>query len=196
MSAEMKYEGLTEKAELIMAVRDYNNEKRRTWERGIDLIVSPAKSDDKILMRVITKSGAVGIGEVREMSEFLERNDYDKGLLFGERFTAAAREEMSQEDIEAVSEEIMPYLEPQRLCLTIRNYVDDLCKARCGRVPEKESDCKGCSKEHYSCKIRLISDNAAFHFERGWTQFLQKDLMRLLAIAKSMSKQPLESSKG
>ena len=196
MSGELKDEGLIERAELVMAIREYDNVKRRRWEGGIDIIVSPVRSDDRILMRVInksrSKSGIVGIDAVREMSEFLERNGYEGGFLVGKRFTNAAREEMSREGIEVISEKLMPSFKPQTLYFSINKIVEKLCKAKCGQVPEKESDCKGYSKGSYSCKIRLISDDASFHFERGWTNLLQNDLKRLLAIRQLLSNKNLE----
>jgi len=189
MSIEVKDEELIEKAELVMAIREYDDIKRRKREGGIDIIVSPLRSDDKILMRVInksrTKSGIVGINSVRKMSEFLERNDYDGGFLVGKRFTNAAREEMSREGIEGISEKFMPSFKPQRLYFSVNKIVEKLCKAKCGRVPMEESDCKGYSEGNYSCKIRLISDDASFHFERGWTNLLQNDLKRLLTVQNS-----------
>ncbi len=186
MSDESKGEGLIERAELVMAVREYDDKKRRKWDRGIDIIVSPVKSDDKLLMRVIkksrTKSGVVGVNTVREMSEFLERNDYDGGFLIGKRFSSAARREMNREGIGLISEKLMPSFKPQKLYFSVNKIVESLCKAKCGRVPMEESDCKGYSKGSYSCEVRLISDDASFHFEHGWTSLLQNDLKRLLAI--------------
>lgn len=196
MRGELKDEGLIERAELVMAIREYDNKKRRRWEGGIDIIVSPVSSDDRILMRVInksrSKSGIVGIDAVREMSEFLERNGYDGGFLVGKRFSNAAREEMSREGIEVISEKLMPSFKPQRLYFSVSKIVEKLCKAKCGRVPMEESDCKGYSKGSYSCKIRLISDDASFHFERGWTNLLQNDIKRLLAIRQLLSNKNLE----
>lgn len=191
MSIEVNDEGLVERVELIMAIRDYDNIKRRRREEGIDIIVSPVGSDDKILMRVInksrSKSGIIGIDTVTEMSEFLERNDYDGGFLIGKRFTNAAREEMRREGIKIISEKRMPSFKLQRLYSSVNKIVDQLCKAKCGQVPKKESDCKGYSEGTYSCKIRIISDNASFHFEHGWTSLLQNDLKRLLTVRNSMN---------
>ena len=189
MSDELKDEELIERVELVMAIREYENIRRRRRKGGIDIIVSPVRSDDRVLMRVINKSrsrsGIVGIDAVREMSEFLERNGYDGGFLIGKRFSTAAREEMSREGIEVISKKLMPSFELRGLYFSVNKIVEKLCKAKCGRVPMKESDCKGYSKGTYSCKVRLISDDASFHFERGWVDLLQNDLKRLLAICNS-----------
>jgi hypothetical protein len=180
------------KAELVMAIRDYECEERQRRDKGIDFTASDAKSDAKILLRVITepksKSELVGIDAVRKMTETMKLENYDKGVLIGKKFSEAAKREMSQESIQMVSEEFMLSLKPQELYLTIRDYIDDLCQTKCGYVPKKESDCEGKdSNGHYSCKIRRISDNASFHFGRGWTRFLENDLMQLLAVHNSMN---------
>jgi len=189
MNFELKDEGLNEKAELVMAIKEYNDIKRRRCKGGMDIIVSPVKSDDKVLIRVINKSksrsGIVGIDAVREMSAFLERNDYEGGFLVGKRFSKAAWEEMSREGIEGISEKFMPSFKPQRLYFSVNKILEKLCKVKCGKVPKKESDCNGYSDGTYFCKIRLISDDASFHFERGWVDLLRNDLKRLLAICNS-----------
>jgi len=180
------------KAELVMAVRDYECEKRKRWDEGIDFAASDGKSDDKVLLRVITepnaKSNVVSVDDVRRMCEIMKHKGYDKGVLISERFTESARKEMSEKNIQMVTENYMPRFEPEKLYLKIQNYIDDLCKAKCKRVPEKESDCKGYSEGRHSCEIRLISDNASFHLERGWISFLKRDLMRLIAISNKRSK--------
>ena len=180
------------KAELVMTIRDYEREERQRGDEGIDFTASDAKSDDKILLRVITepktKSDVVGVDAVRKMAETMKHKGYDKGVLISKRFTESAKKEMSQKNIQMVSENYMPRFKPEKLYLKIQNYIDDLCKAKCGRVPEKESDCKGYCEGRYSCEIRLISDNASFHLERGWISFLKRDLMRLLAISNKRSR--------
>ncbi len=186
----MSEDGLVEKAEVISAVRDYETVATRKKERMVDFTVSPSESDDKILMRVITdgysKAGHVTVNNVREMVEVLEKRDYDEGILIGKRFTKAAKRAMSREEIELVSKQIMPRFKLDLLHSVINRCVMELCRAKCGLVPMKESDCKGCADGHYSCDVRLISDNASFHFEMGWEGFLERDLARLLAIEKAL----------
>jgi hypothetical protein len=182
------------KAELVMAIRDYECAKRQRWDEGIDFTASDTKSDDKILLRVITtpksKSGFVGIDAVRKMAETMKRKGCDKGILISKRFTESAKEEMSRKGIRMISEKFMPRFKPQQIYLTIRDCIDDLCQTKCGYIPKKESDCKGKdSNGHYPCKIRLISDNASFHIEQGWTDLLQNDLIQLLTINNSINNQ-------
>jgi len=184
-------EELVEKAEVISAVREYENMRTRRKEKMVDFTVSPAQSDDKILIRVITepklKSGYIGVDTVRNMNDVLEKRDYDKGILIGKRFTSAARREMDREDIETVSKRIPIHFKLEGLYSAIDGCVRDLCKDRCGHVPVKESDCKGYVDGHYACDVRLISDNASFHLEHGWIHLLERDLAKLLSIDKHLN---------
>jgi hypothetical protein len=169
-----------------MAMRNYNCEEREKWDEGVDIIASDMASNQRILLRIVeskSKSGFVGIDAVRKMVEAMDREDYDKGFLFGKRFTDAAKQELMQNDIQRISEGYMPTFKPDRLFLRINQYVNDLCKVKCGKIPEKESDCKG------DCRIRVISDNASFHFEQGWINLMKKDFKRLLEM--SNSKKPI-----
>lgn len=198
MSIESEGAGLIVTAELIMAIEGYNLVGRKGLDDGIDFVASQTGSDDKMLLRIITEpkssSGIVGIETVREMSEKLEREDCDKGVLISERFSKAAKEEMRREGIQMVSKKSTLRFKPLRLYLTMQEYIKDLCQTKCGYIPEKESDCKGKdSKERYSCKIRLINDNASFHFERGWTHLLQRDFERLIELHNWMNNSEIDS---
>ena len=191
-SIELEDEWFIEKAELIMAMRGYEKAERRRWDEGIDYVASHPKSDDKILLRVVTEpkssSGAVGTEVVKEMIETMKGEDYDEGVLISKRFTQGAKKEMRREGIQMISQKLTLRFEPMKLYATMQQYVNGLCKTKCGRVPKRESDCKGKdSNGHYSCKVRLISDNASFHFERGWINLLQGDFERLIAVHNLMS---------
>lgn len=194
----MEDEGLTEKAELVMAVRGYEYEDRQSWDEGVDYVASHSDSDDKILLRVVTeprsRSGVVGVDVVNDMIETMKDEDCDRGVLISKRFSKAAKEQMRREGIRMISEKFMPIFKPQRLYLTMQDYIDGLCQAKCGHVPKKESDCKGKDpKGHYSCKIRLISDNASFHFEKGWTNLLRKDFEQLIRTHSTISNNEMNS---
>jgi len=51
----------------------------------------------------------------------------------------------------------------------------------CGGSGEKESK--------YTCAIRLISDNADFHYRKNWRRLLHKDLLALVDITSSPQKE-------
>jgi len=162
-----------------MSMRNFSCEEREEWNQGMDITALDEESNEKVLLRIVeskSKSGFVGVDAVREMLEVMEREDYDKGVLLGKKFTVAAKRELMENDIQRISESHTPRFKPERLFLRINNYVNDLCKAKCGKIPQKESDCKG------DCRIRIISDNASFHFEQGWIKLMKNDLKQLLAI--------------
>jgi hypothetical protein len=188
----MSEEKTVRKAELISAMRDYKKKRTRSKDRRIDFTVSPSEADEKILIRAITepksKSGFVGVDTVREMINALEKKNYDKGIIIGKKFTNAAKKELKNANIEVFSEAISPNFKLKRLYSTIGSYVEKLCNAKCGKVPVKASDCKGFADGNYSCDVRLISDNADFHYEKGWVNFLERDLVKLLSIEKELEK--------
>jgi hypothetical protein len=170
---------IKDEAELFMAMRNYSCEEREKWDGGIDITALDEESNEKILLRIVeskSKSGYIGIDAVRKMREAMECYTYDKGFLFGKRFTDAAKEELIQNDIQRISEQYMPSFKPERLYLRINNYVNKLCKVKCGKIPKKETDCKG------NCRVRIISDNASFHFEQGWINLMKKDFKQLLSL--------------
>ena len=165
-----------------MSMRNYSCEEREEWDQGMDITALDEESNEKVLLRIVepkSRSGFVGVDAVREMLEAMEREDYDKGVLLGKRFTDAAKRELMENDIQRISDSHKPRFKPERLYVRINNYVNDLCKAKCGKIPKKESDCKG------DCRIRIISDNASFHFEQGWIKLMKNDLKQLLAIRDS-----------
>jgi hypothetical protein len=174
------------KADLLMAIEDYEAMSREQRDGALDIIAVDNESDEKVLLRLITepasKSGYVGVGTVESLAAAIADEDYDKGVLIGSRFTKAAESKMADEGIQGLSEDLMLDVPPEQLYLTARDLVDSLCKRKCGFQPQKASDCKGYLDDHYSCDIRFISDNASFHFERGWTSLLQKDSLRLLSM--------------
>ena len=190
MGDKMINESLVKRAKFLFAVREYQIKRTAKKENIVDFSVSPAKSDDRIFVRVITKprtnSGHVSADTILEISQILHKKHYDKGILIGKRFTEAAMKEIKKKDIEIVTEEI-PKFKPERLYSAIEDHVNELCKVKCGRIPRKESECKGYSDGCYSCNVRLISDDADFHFEHGWTSFLERDLTKLLAKEEDLS---------
>ena len=179
---------IEDKAEFLIAVRNYKCGKREKWSNGIDFVASDVISDEKVLLRLIeppSKSGFVGADDVKNMLKVMQRKDCDRGILIGKRFTDAATQEMNVCNIQQVSDEYMPPIKSENILLTINDCVNNLCKTRCGAIPLQESDCKGHLKESH-CRVRSINDDALFHFERGWMNLVKNDLRQLLLLNKTV----------
>lgn len=174
------------KTELFMAIEDYEPTGSKKRNNGIDIKALDNGSNDKVLLRVITKpesrTGYVGANTIDEMVESIKNGNFDKGVLIGTRFTEAAKRRLEEEGIRRISDGFILNYSPERLFLAARGLVNSLCKSKCGKIPSKESDCKGHNDDSYSCEVRLVSDNASYHFERGWSRLLQKDVFRLLSM--------------
>ena len=163
-------------------MKNLSFEEREEWNRGTDITALDEKSKEKVLLRIVkpkSKSGFIGIDAARKMTRIIESEDYDKGVLFGKKFTDAAKRELMENGIQRISETHMPKFKPERLYLQINQLVNDLCKAKCGKIPQKESDCMG------DCRIRVISDNATFHFGQVWIDLMKDDIKQLFVIRDS-----------
>ena len=168
-----------------MAIRDYKCSKTEKHSDCTD-VTARDELNAKILLRSIEpqgKNGFVGIDDVKKMMGAMKREDYNRGILISKRFTVAAIQEMAQENIQQVSDEYMPPFDTGKLYLAINNCVNNQCKAKCGEIPSKESDCKNKQKASL-CKVRAVSDNASFHFEQGWVDLMKNDLKLILALNK------------
>ena len=177
---------IEDNAEFLIAVRNYKCEKREKWSGGIDFLASDVTSGEKVFLRLIepkSKSGFVGADDVKNMLKVMKRKDCDRGVIISKRFTDAAAQEMKFYNIQQVSDEYMPPMKSESIILTINDCINNLCKTRCGAIPLKESDCKGRLKERL-CRIRSISDDALFHYERGWIDLMKNDLRQLLLMDK------------
>jgi len=174
-----------DQAEFLIAVRNLKCTRRREWSRGTDFVALDAVTDKKVLIRLMEseKSGYIRGDDIKDMAEAMRRMNCGSGFFIGRRFTNSATEEMSLDNIQPVSDDYMPPTTSESMILIINNHIDDLCRKKCGAVPLKESDCKARFKEA-SCEVRLISDDASFHYGLGWMDLLKNDLRKLLSMKK------------
>ena len=176
-----------DKVEFLFATQNLKIGKKERWAEGTDFVASDAIADERVLVRMVEldgKSGFVGADAVKGMLKVMRRKDCRRGIIVGKRFTAAAVEQMRLGNIQQASDEYMAPVAPESLVLAINGCIDGLCKAKCGVVPLRESDCKGGLKDS-PCRVRLISDDALFHYERGWIGLLKNDLRQLLVMGKA-----------
>ena len=136
---------LEDKAEFIIAVRNYRCENRKRRFDGFDFSVLDANSTEKILVRSIepqTKAGFVGVDDVKKMAKEMKNQNFDRGVFISKRFTVAAEEEMALRKIQQVSDVYMPPVKTEDLYLTIGDCADRQCRAKCGNVPARKSECQ------------------------------------------------------
>jgi len=179
-----------DKAGVIIALRNYKCERKKKRIDGIDFSVLDAASDEKILMRAmdpLNKAGFVGVDDVKRMLKDMKTQKCDRGVLISRRFTVAASEEMALGKIQQVSDGYMPPASPQNIYVTLNDRVSTLCKENCGTASSKQSDCQSW-RDSSECRVRTISNNASFHFERGWASLLSEDLRQLLSLPKNLKK--------
>jgi len=170
-----------------MAIRNFECLKKGTHSGYTDITASDL-SNKKILLRSIepqSKAGFVGVEEVKNMVKTMKLENYDSGILISSKFTIAAAEEMANEKIQLVSDDYMPHFGTEKIYLTITNCINNQCKAKCGKIPRKNSDCKQQVKGNL-CKIKALSDNSSFHFEHGWIDLMKNDLKQLLALREAI----------
>jgi hypothetical protein len=117
---EIKKDELLRKADLLMELRGYHKENLYKDKEWIDLEVSKPTSDETVLLRIITHSNlkmdGVGVKQVREAERILEEPNVDKVILFGKRFTKAARRELR--------EKAMEFFPPQQWIVSTLNQQD------------------------------------------------------------------------
>ena len=153
---------LLEKARLLMALEGYERESLHEGETSMDLRVSKPDSDETVMIHIVTKtdlkSNAIGVDRVREAKRILEEDDVDKVILFGERFTSAAKKELKEEGIEffAKDQKVVATSNPQELYIKIRECVDGLCNVKCGSIPKSESECEGLSKDLFALRTHVF----------------------------------------
>jgi hypothetical protein len=201
---------LLKKTESLIYFRGYKIEEASQTASTIDILVSHPDSDDIIMMQIVTqtnhKNNGVGADTVENAKQLLAKPDIDKVILFGNRFTESAQNELRGESIEFFSptQNILLTLNHQELYSTIFKYVDAACLNKCGSTPKSSTDCIGYTKQITPCPncdgrgklartsskyapycrpIRLISDNADFHYRKGWGRLLHKNLLSLIELA-------------
>jgi hypothetical protein len=173
------------KADLLMQIKGYSPKKRKKCEDGLDIIASDKEANEKILLRVVDNhelKHGVDIEAADKMIAKMEKAKCDRGVFVSDKFTPAAVRKLAKEDIKAFPEGKMPRIGAVTLYSTTRKLVDSLCRAKCGKVPQRESDCDGFSDDGYSCEVRRISDDASFHLNHMWLSLLLRDTQRLYML--------------
>lgn len=164
---------LLEKAEMLMELRGYQGKDFSSNEELFDVKAVLPESNELVLLRVVAKSALksniVGVDKVRELEEDLQQQNVAKAIVFGRRFTRAARDKLKEKGIEFISlkRDIAPFITIEELYLKIRGLVDALCEIKCEHVPQTEEDCHGFSKEPTQC---LFCNGTGTVEKSSWNQ--------------------------
>jgi hypothetical protein len=149
---------LFDKAVLLMELRGYEEENIQRSDDIINIEVSNSNDDEKVLLHIVTdsklKSGGIGSDQVTAIKEMLEEKDVDKIIVFSKKITKSARNELNKVGIEffSIEENIISSQNPEDVYIRIQNMVNNICTIKCGKIPKKESECKGYSKHETMCK--------------------------------------------
>jgi hypothetical protein len=220
---------LFDKASLLMELRGYEEENIQSSDDVINITVSDSNDDEKVLLHIVKdselKSGGIGSDQVSVIEEKLDEKDIDKIIVFGKKFTKSARDGLKEVGIEffASDESIVSNQNSVDLYYRIQNMINNICMIKCGKIPEKESECKGYSKhetlckkcegegklnssykcplcngvghikDQYTCEARLISDNSDFHHERQWVNLLKQDLLDLVGMRRTLLQNKMDN---
>lgn len=144
------------------------------------------EDDTKMLRALVEEDGTSSPGYVKEVSQTIEdvkETGVDEALILADRFTPSARRLLKEEDdVDYLSPRIVCPYSLSELVYAIHKKTVDLCKLRCGDVPESREDCGGFSDGDYTCLVRRISDDADFHAEMSWREVLYHDFSSLMDL--------------
>ena len=109
---EKQSESLRRKIDILMKLRGYEKKAEDKGESIRDITVLKKGTDEKILIRIVTKSrlisGTIGVRRVREMKKGLEKRGIKYAILVGDRFSYTAKVEARKKGIELFTTMSLP----------------------------------------------------------------------------------------
>ncbi len=170
------------KTRFLIAVRRY---KVINSERNVNYtdtsVMDPLNK--KLLLRSIDLGNRyVDLSDVNSLTNQVKVGAYDSAILISNNFTQNATNEMNKQNIQCVSESIMPSFAIEDLYLAIIHCASNRCNKKCGKTPEAIPECNEV-KDADMCSIRGLAANAKTHLESGALGLLKNDLKMALALA-------------
>ena len=189
MDVKFKSDWLVTQIELLKALHGYDMKGINNKIGCIDYVADSEAHRKKILKVMFDpqskESKAIAETMTRTV-EHLEGSDYEEVVVLAEEFTNVAKKRLIKKNIQFISPDGAPRFSISELLATIQKQVHELCKARCGKVPMSESDCKGHRDGKYTCLVRRMSDDSDFHAERRWLKMLMNDFSKLVMLRREM----------
>ena len=156
---------------------------------SIDYLVK--NKDSKSLVRAMVdennNAAPVYVDTIRSTIQEIEEKEYSEAIILSKRITNSAYELVTQSDkLNVITPNTKNSFSLIEVLSAIQNKTRDLCKIKCGKVPETKQDCAGKKGRIYECDIRRISDDATFHATMKWKTVLLEDFNNLCEIEKEM----------
>jgi len=172
---------IVNKTRLLMAIRGYKTLKNQPNGKYTDISALDGPNK-KVLLRIMDplNNRYADLNDVANLVEQIKVDSYDSGILISNNFTEGANNEMVKQNIQYISESVMPAFATKDLYFAILNCASNLCTKKCGKVP---MDIAGCEeiKDADLCRTRILATNAKAHFEAGMLGLLKNDLKIALA---------------
>jgi hypothetical protein len=180
---------LSPTVELIKCLEDTKKSTVNEEMHSIDYVIDDEGSK-KLLRAIIDENNnaaPVYVDAIRSTLEELKEEKYDEAVILSKRMTKAGHKIVKQqENLNILTPNMKHNFSLMEVALAIQTKIRRLCKAKCGKPPEKREDCRGKKGRKYICDVRRISDDATFHATMKWKDVLLEDFNNLCKYEKSM----------
>ncbi|MBD3171847.1 hypothetical protein GF326_05190 [Candidatus Bathyarchaeota archaeon] len=197
METEYGSEWQSYTVEIMKTLHGYENPSYNPETESLDL--ETMENNQKKVLRVMMdedeESSPIYIKTLEATLEEIEETDIDQCLLLGKRITSASRRLVKETpQLDYLTPDVSPHYRVSELVYTIQSKTLDLCKQKCGKIPQGKDDCKGIVNGEYRCQVRKLSDDATFHAEMKWGSVLKEDVKALIELEEQIQEE-LEAEK-
>lgn len=185
MEIEFKTDWQAYTVELMKTIHGYEDPEYNDEVGSVDFITKE-EDQTKLMRALVDEDGRSGTGYMNKVNmtiEDVQDSEIDEALILADRFTSSARRLMKEnKNVDYVSSRFTPLYRVSDLVYAIQRKTMQLCKNKCGDVPESEDECEGVGEDGYVCQVRRISDDATFHAQMSWKEVLLEDFNKLVEL--------------
>jgi hypothetical protein len=189
MDVEEKSDWLATQIELLKTLHLYEKSGINNEVGSIDYVSSVDGAEKRLLSVIIDPKANVSKADavtIKAIKGSLDNENYDEAVILAEEVTQGAKSLIKdKKNLHYISQDLVRPYSISELIYAIQKKSGELCKIRCGKVPESKKDCQGYQDREYTCQTRRISDDADFHADRKWPQLLMNDFSKLVILERS-----------
>ena len=200
MVVELKSDWMIKEIDLMKIIHGYEREGINEEIGSIDYVSRNDKVENRLLKAIpipAPNPSKVNKETATKIVESLKHKNYNEVVILAEDLTESAKSLLREENIDYVTPDKKHHYTFFELIEAIHKVTQELCKAKCGKMPTKKEDCKGYQPKaiqeghasRYTCQVRRMSDNADFHAKNRWQDLVKKDFIELLEIRREMDEQ-------